>query len=73
VRPSAISIGMAGIARLRRGERAGVGISPLYVQRPEAEIKYEESGGISPAFRRQQKLTRKLNRSPMASRTRRRI
>lgn len=72
MRPSAVSIGMAGIARLRKGERAGVGISPLYVQRPEAEIKYEESGGISPVSRRQQKLARKLSRSPTAAtRTRR--
>jgi tRNA threonylcarbamoyladenosine biosynthesis protein TsaB len=68
LRPSAVSIGMAGIARLRRGEHAGVGISPLYVQRPEAEIKYEESGGISPMSRRQQKLARKLrNRPPLAA------
>ncbi|HET6678756.1 MAG TPA: tRNA (adenosine(37)-N6)-threonylcarbamoyltransferase complex dimerization subunit type 1 TsaB [Nitrospira sp.] len=73
LRPSAVSIGMAGIARLRRGEQAGVGISPLYVQRPEAEIKYEESGGISPMSRRQQKLARKLrNRPPLsATKTRR--
>jgi tRNA threonylcarbamoyladenosine biosynthesis protein TsaB len=68
LRPSAVSLGMAGIARLRRGEHAGMGISPLYVQRPEAEIKYEESGGISPMSRRQQKLARKLrNRSPLAA------
>ena len=36
------------VLRLARGERAGVGISPLYVQRPEAELKYEQSGGVSP-------------------------
>ena len=41
-------------------ERAGVGISPLYVQRPEAELKYEESGGISPVARRQAKVAKTL-------------
>jgi tRNA threonylcarbamoyladenosine biosynthesis protein TsaB len=71
-RPSAVSIGLAGLARLRRGEYAGVGISPLYVQRPEAELKYEQSGGMSPASRRQQKVARKLSkRTVTAARTRR--
>ncbi|MDF2460421.1 MAG: putative Peptidase [Nitrospira sp.] len=72
LRPSAVCIGMAGIGRLRRGERAGVGISPLYVQRPEAEIQYEESGGISSVSRRQQKLARKLLRRRSITATRRR-
>jgi tRNA threonylcarbamoyladenosine biosynthesis protein TsaB len=60
MRPSAVSVGLAGIHRLLRGERAGVGISPLYVQRPEAELKYEESGGISPVARRQAKVAKIL-------------
>ena len=58
-RPSAVSIGLAGIARLSRGEHAGLGISPLYVQRSEAELKYDQSGGLSPLARRQAKITRK--------------
>lgn len=67
VKPSAISIGLAGIARLQRGEQAGIGVSPLYVQRPEAELRYEESGGISPVARRQEKVARKLkNRAALA-------
>jgi tRNA threonylcarbamoyladenosine biosynthesis protein TsaB len=69
MRPSAVSVGLAGILRLARGERAGVGISPLYVQRPEAEVKYEESGGISPVARRQAKVARKL--TPRRLRTKR--
>jgi len=60
MKPSAISLGLAGMARLQRGERAGIGVSPLYVQRPEAELKYEQSGGISPVVRRQEKVARKL-------------
>jgi tRNA threonylcarbamoyladenosine biosynthesis protein TsaB len=60
MRPSAVSVGLAGLLRLSRGDRAGLGISPLYIQRPEAELKYEQSGGISPVARRQEKLARKL-------------
>jgi tRNA threonylcarbamoyladenosine biosynthesis protein TsaB len=75
MRPSAVSIGMAGIARLLRGERAGIGVSPLYVQRPEAELKYEQSGGVSPVARRQEKVARKLkNRTALTrSRARRKV
>jgi tRNA threonylcarbamoyladenosine biosynthesis protein TsaB len=58
--PSAVSVGLAGLEKLRRGERAGLGVSPLYVQRSEAEVKYDESGGLSPLARRRAKLTRKL-------------
>ena len=59
--PSAVSIGLAGIERLRRGEHAGGGISPLYVQRTAAELKYEESGGISPVTLRQERVAKKVN------------
>jgi tRNA threonylcarbamoyladenosine biosynthesis protein TsaB len=60
IKPSAVSVGLAGLLRLSRGERAGLGVSPLYVQRPEAEIKYEEAGGVSPVARRREKIARKL-------------
>jgi len=60
MRPSAVSVGLAGLLRLSRGERAGLGISPLYIQRPEAELKYEQSGGVSPVTRRREKVARKL-------------
>lgn len=67
MRPSAVSIGLAGMVRLKRGERAGLGVSPLYIQRPEAELKYEQSGGVSPVTRRQEKVARKLkNRTALA-------
>jgi tRNA threonylcarbamoyladenosine biosynthesis protein TsaB len=58
--PSAVSLALAGMQRLRRGEQAGIGISPIYVQRAEAELKYEQSGGLSPGVRRQAKIARKL-------------
>ena len=61
MKPSAVSIGLAGLERLRRGEHAGIGISPLYVQRTTAELKYEESGGLSPVALRQERVARKVN------------
>jgi tRNA threonylcarbamoyladenosine biosynthesis protein TsaB len=69
MKPSAVSIGLAGIERLRRGESAGIGISPLYVQRTAAELKYEESGGGSPVILRQRRVTRKANARVAAART----
>ena len=63
MKPSAVSIGLAGIERLRRGEYAGIGISPLYVQRTAAELKYEESGGVSPVALRQRTGRKKSERT----------
>jgi tRNA threonylcarbamoyladenosine biosynthesis protein TsaB len=60
MKPSAVSIGLAGIERFRRGEYAGIGISPLYVQRTAAELKYEESGGMSPVTLRQERVAKKV-------------
>jgi tRNA threonylcarbamoyladenosine biosynthesis protein TsaB len=59
VRPSAVTVGQAGIERLRRGEIAGDQVAPLYVQRTEAEIRYEQSGGVSPVARRQARVATK--------------
>lgn len=58
-RPSAVTAGLAGIERLRRGEIASGHVMPLYVQRTEAEIKYEQSGGVSPVARRQARVASK--------------
>ena len=60
MKPSAVSVGMAGIERLRRGEYAGTGISPLYIQRTAAELKQEESGGLSPVALRQERVASKV-------------
>lgn len=68
MKPSAVSIGLAGIERLRRGESAGVGVRPLYVQRTAAELKYEEGGGVSPVVLRQRRVARKANARMAATR-----
>jgi tRNA threonylcarbamoyladenosine biosynthesis protein TsaB len=60
MKPSAVSIGLAGMQRLRKGETAGLGVRPLYIQRSEAELRYEQSGGISPVKRRQERVAKKL-------------
>jgi hypothetical protein len=39
--PSAVSVGLAGRARLERGDVAGPSLAPLYVQRSEAELLWE--------------------------------
>jgi tRNA threonylcarbamoyladenosine biosynthesis protein TsaB len=60
VRPSAIDVAFLGMERLQRGEGAGDQVTPLYVQRAEAELKYEESGGVSPVARRQERVAKKV-------------
>lgn len=45
---SAVSIGLAAWRRLARGETAPVGIAPRYVQRAEAEVKWEQRRGAGP-------------------------
>jgi len=60
VRPSAVSVGELGLDRMRRGDLAGLHITPQYVQRTEAEIRYEQSGGLSPAARREERVIRKM-------------
>ena len=69
MKPSAVSIGLAGIERLQRGEYAGTGIGPLYVQRTAAELKYEESGGLSPTILRQARVAKKVKARISVART----
>lgn len=69
-RPSASQVARIGMERLRRGEIAGEVIAPLYVQRAEAEIQYERSGGISPVARRRKRVETKI--AERMARTRRR-
>ena len=42
---SAVSVGLAGQVRLAHGERAATGLAPRYVQRAEAEIRWEARSG----------------------------
>jgi tRNA threonylcarbamoyladenosine biosynthesis protein TsaB len=58
-KPSAIAVGRLGLEKLRKGEVAGLGVAPLYVQRAQAELTYEQSGGLSPVARRQERAKRK--------------
>ena len=60
VKPSAAAVAVLGVQRLRRGERAGDRVEPLYVQRAEAELQYDQSGGVSPVMRRQERVTKKI-------------
>jgi tRNA threonylcarbamoyladenosine biosynthesis protein TsaB len=46
--PSAVSVGLAGLAELRRGNIAGRGVAPRYVQRAEADVVWERRGAPSP-------------------------
>lgn len=59
-KPSAIHVARIGLQRLRRGEIAGSAVAPLYVQRAEAEIQYERSGGLSSVARRQKRVDKKV-------------
>jgi len=43
-RVSAVSVGLAGLHRLTRGEQAAIGLSPRYIQRSEAELNWERRG-----------------------------
>ncbi len=58
--PSAVQIAHLGIKRLQQGEIAGDVITPLYVQRAEAERQYEQSGGVSSIARRQKRVEQKV-------------
>jgi tRNA threonylcarbamoyladenosine biosynthesis protein TsaB len=58
-KPSAVAVGMLGLEKLRQVDVAGDSVAPLYVQRAEAELKYEASGGVSPVARRQERVARK--------------
>lgn len=73
-KPSAVSVGLAGLERLRRGDVAGEEVAPVYVQRAEAEVKYEQSGGLSPVARRQARVAgktaaRAARRKPQAGKS----
>jgi tRNA threonylcarbamoyladenosine biosynthesis protein TsaB len=59
-KPSAMQVALLGMERLRRGEIADDAVVPLYVQRVEAEIQYERSGGVSPVARRQKRIEKKF-------------
>ena len=61
--PSAVSVGFAGLARLQRGGAAGQGLSPLYVQRAEAEVVWERKGTVSPLAKARRQPSRRKARA----------
>jgi len=67
-KPSAEAVASLGMERLRRGDIAGDHVMPLYVQRAEAEITFEQSGGVSPVVRRQERVAAKAKQRLARSR-----
>ena len=59
MRPSAVSVGRAGTERIRRGEIAGQGLAPRYVQRAEAEVMWERRGAVSPVAKATRRSVRR--------------
>lgn len=59
--PSAVSVALAALPRLAKGEVAGIGVAPRYVQRTAAELTQERRDGRSAAELRQQRVARKLD------------
>lgn len=62
-RPSAVSVALAARLRFERGEVAGQSPAPLYGQRTEAEVKFDELQGLSAVERRRQRVAGKRGRS----------
>ncbi|MBX3342242.1 MAG: hypothetical protein KF711_11670, partial [Nitrospira sp.] len=59
-RPSAVSVGLVGQRRLDGGQIAEQELVPRYVQRTEAEVKFDEQQGVSALERRRQRVASKL-------------
>ncbi|MCC6967033.1 MAG: tRNA (adenosine(37)-N6)-threonylcarbamoyltransferase complex dimerization subunit type 1 TsaB [Nitrospira sp.] len=61
-RPSAVSVALAGQQRLAEGQIVEQELVPRYVQRTEAEVKFDEQQGLSALERRRQRVADKLTR-----------
>lgn len=59
-RPSAASVGLAGLQRLEMEQVAQQELVPRYVQRTEAEVKFDEQQGVSALERRRKRVADKL-------------
>ncbi|MGC3975552.1 MAG: tRNA (adenosine(37)-N6)-threonylcarbamoyltransferase complex dimerization subunit type 1 TsaB [Nitrospira sp.] len=59
-RPSAVSVGLAGRQRLDGRQIVEQELVPRYVQRTEAEVKFDEQQGLSALERRRQRVASKL-------------
>lgn len=45
---SAVSVGLAGLERLARGQIEGSGLAPMYVQRAEADVTWDRQHAATP-------------------------
>jgi tRNA threonylcarbamoyladenosine biosynthesis protein TsaB len=61
-RPSALSVAKLSLSRFEKRDVAGHSVAPFYVQRTEAEVKYEQSEGVSALERRRKRIALKLGR-----------
>ncbi len=61
--PSALAVAEAAGARFERHEVAGIGITPRYVQRTEAEVQFERHQDRSSVERRRDRVASKLKRA----------
>jgi tRNA threonylcarbamoyladenosine biosynthesis protein TsaB len=60
--PSAVSVGLAGLERLRCGDIVGRGVAPRYVQRAEADVVWERRGAPSPMAKASRQAARRKAR-----------
>ena len=61
-RPSAISVALAARQRLASGGFSESALIPLYVQRTEAEVKFDAQQGVSALERRRERVAKKMMR-----------
>ena len=59
-RPSAVSVALAARERLTRGLLPESALVPLYVQRTEAEVKFDALQGVSALERRRERVAKKM-------------
>lgn len=59
-RPSAVSVALAARQRLESGLLPESALVPLYVQRTEAEVKFDEQPGGSALERRRERMAKKM-------------
>ena len=68
-RPSAVSVGLAARLRLATGQVGEEALVPRYVQRTEAEVKFDELQGVSALERRRERVAKKLAQRKTGGRT----
>ncbi|MBS0170062.1 MAG: tRNA (adenosine(37)-N6)-threonylcarbamoyltransferase complex dimerization subunit type 1 TsaB [Nitrospira sp.] len=67
-RPSAVSVGLAAQQRRAANQVAEEALVPRYVQRTEAEVKFDELQGVSALERRRERVAKKLDQRKTGAR-----